>query len=415
MHILIGADKTHGGPANGWFYDKEYRDGIYITSASTWGIVGNKLKNGNITYNYPNDNNIVLFPEKNQAEDKNLVGENKPYKEILRDYQMPFIKESSGYYYFDSDKHHIKINRADKKLEIHEGKTYGKDETGVNQPGLFPFNKDCYIDKTTDQYNDMYYTMKIEIPFYMTDTGKTINWDTNSIEDMVFKFSGDDDVWIFVDDNLVLDLGGTHNKVTGELNFAKNQAKYDRVNNVQASIENMESIVEYNQIVNNVFGDKSIEQGYHKMTMFYTERAGGASNFSAIFNLEETTNYTGTKIWKDNNNSQGLRPQNYCLKLYANDQYIKQQEFQNETWEFANLQKYNYKTGKEIIYTVKEDEILLENGDKYTPTITGTKVVNTLTGTKQIEVKKIWNDKQNKNKTRPTNITFIIKKVLGGE
>lgn len=409
MHILIGGDKTYGGVANGWFYDKEYINGTYITGASTWGIVGNKLVNGNITYNYPNDNNIVLFPEKSQAEDLNLVGDNKPYQEILRDYQMPFIKESSGYYYFDSDKHHLKINRTEKKLEIHQGKTYGRDETGVNQPGLFPFNDDCYTDPTTDKYNDMYYTMKIEIPFYMTDSGKTINWNAKSIEDMVFMFSGDDDVWIFVDGNLVLDLGGTHNKVTGELNFSKNQAKYDRVNNIQASMENIESTVQYNQIVNNIFGEKRLEQGYHKMTMFYTERAGGTSNFSARFNLEETRDYIGTKIWKDDNNSQGLRPQTYCLKLYADDEYIKEQEFQNEIWEFVNLQKYNYKTGKEIIYTVKEDEIVLENGDKYKPEIKGTQVINKLKGTTQIEVKKLWNDNQNRNKTRPPNITLIIK------
>lgn len=127
----------------------------------------------------------------------------------------------------------------------------------------------------------------------------------------------------------------------------------------------------------------------------------------------ERETLAGTKIWKDDNNSQGFRPESYCLKLYANGEYVKEQTFrQDATWEFANLQKYDYETGEEIVYTIQEDEILLENGDKYIPTINGSEVINTLTGTTQIEVRKIWEDNENINNTRPENIVLIIKKIL---
>lgn len=136
------------------------------------------------------------------------------------------------------------------------------------------------------------------------------------------------------------------------------------------------------------------------------------ANVIKVYYITERGNLSGTKIWKDDNNSQGLRPKNYCLKLYANGEYLKEQNFTTEKWEFTGLQKYDYKTGKEIIYTVQEDEITLENGDKYVPTINGTQVINTLTGTTKIDVQKVWEDNENINNTRPDSIQIIIRKIL---
>ncbi len=137
-------------------------------------------------------------------------------------------------------------------------------------------------------------------------------------------------------------------------------------------------------------------------------------NIIKIYYVTETIKFSGTKTWKDDNNSQKLRPDTYKLKLYADGKYVKEQSFQskNGTWEFTNLQKYDYTKGTEIKYEVKEDEIELKNGDKYVPTINGTNVINTLTGTTTIEAKKVWQDNNNANKTRPENIILVIKKIL---
>lgn len=136
------------------------------------------------------------------------------------------------------------------------------------------------------------------------------------------------------------------------------------------------------------------------------------NNIIKIYYKTEKTTYSGTKTWKDDNNALKLRPQSYTLKLYADDKYLKEASFQNGTWEFSELQKYDYKTGKEIKYTIKEDEIILKNGDKYVPTINGTSITNTLTGITTIEAQKIWQDNENINKTRPENIILVIKKIL---
>lgn len=137
-------------------------------------------------------------------------------------------------------------------------------------------------------------------------------------------------------------------------------------------------------------------------------------NVIKVYYITERESLSGTKIWKDDNNKLGLRPESYCLKLYANGKYLKEQNFTSaeETWSFTDLQKYDYTTGKEIIYTIQEDEIVLENGDKYVPTINGTQITNTLTGTTRIEVQKIWIDNENTNNTRPDSIQVIIRKIL---
>ena len=136
------------------------------------------------------------------------------------------------------------------------------------------------------------------------------------------------------------------------------------------------------------------------------------TNYINVYYSTERTTLSGTKTWKDNNNALGLRPENYVVKLYANGNYVKETSFKESTWEFTGLQKYDYETGKAIVYTISEDEITLENGDKYVPTINGTDIVNTLTGTVNIEVNKIWEDGNNANNTRPNSILAIIRAIF---
>lgn len=174
--------------------------------------------------------------------------------------------------------------------------------------------------------------------------------------------------------------------------------------------------------INTFYGTKIDQYTDKSITGFKLEKVEGLglivgnneqTNTIKVYYTTERATLSGTKIWKDDNNSQGLRPENYCIKLYANGKYLDRKNFkQDEPWSFTNLQKYDSKTGKEIVYTVQEDEIVLKNGDKYIPTINGTQVINTLTGTTQIEVKKVWEDNENINNTRPENIVLTIKKIL---
>ena len=88
---------------------------------------------------------------------------------------------------------------------------------------IVPFNKCSDDTSSSESVRNLFFTARFDIPFLMTSDGKVLNSTTNQKEDMVFNFSGDDDVWIFVDGKLVLDLGGTHYRQSAKINFATNK------------------------------------------------------------------------------------------------------------------------------------------------------------------------------------------------
>lgn len=129
-HTLFGNagmmwDKWHGvnasiygGLKNGTILKNGEAIAYTYDASILKGIVQNKLIDNNIVLTYQNNNDIVLFPTKEQAEDKGLVGNNQPYQEIIRDCKIPFLKSQSGYYYIDSSKYHFKKS-SDNTLKLH--------------------------------------------------------------------------------------------------------------------------------------------------------------------------------------------------------------------------------------------------------------------------------------------------------
>ena len=81
---------------------------------------------------------------------------------------------------------------------------------------FWPFNGD------NDSNVDYHFGMNLGVDFYMTADGKVEGTD----KDIEFEFSGDDDVWVFIDGHLVLDLGGIHDIQTGKINFASETITY---------------------------------------------------------------------------------------------------------------------------------------------------------------------------------------------
>ncbi len=249
-------NKCSGGMQNG-FLDV----GCYGNSSGVvQGLVKDKLVNGNISLSDKYKNIMTFFPSEN-------INHNV-FKEVLVNWKFPFIKESNGYYSFNSDNYHVYKDYSTNTFKLHEGK----------RNGFFPFNN-CNDDTSIMNNRSLIFTAKIEIPFVMTKDGKIINKETKQYEDMVFNFSGDDDVWVFVDDELVLDLGGCHMKLQGNINFAKNEVYYE-------SVFNEETKSDDHNIYKKAFADGMLSQGEHTLTLFYMERAGGESNLFASFNLQ---------------------------------------------------------------------------------------------------------------------------------
>ena len=122
----------------------------------------------------------------------------------------------------------------------------------------------------------------------------------------------------------------------------------------------------------------------------------------------EKTEVTVTKTWDDNNNQDGIRPKEIKVRLLANgtkvaEETIKPDENGDWTHTFTDLPKYR-DHGTEIVYTVEEVPV-----DKYTTSITGTTITNThIPETTEVTVTKTWDDKDNQDGIRPTEITVRL-------
>ena len=111
--------------------------------------------------------------------------------------------------------------------------------------------------------------MSIDIDFYLPDKSGTPGGNLDLYgKEMHFKFSGDDDVWVFVDDTLVLDLGGIHGIESGDINFSTG------IVTVNGTID---------QNLTNAL--QTISSGEHTLTMYYLERGSSQSNCAIYFNL----------------------------------------------------------------------------------------------------------------------------------
>ena len=129
---------------------------------------------------------------------------------------------------------------------------------------------------------DYLFGMTMEVSFNQPKDGRLKD---GAGDDMVFEFSGDDDVWVFIDDVLVLDLGGIHDCYSGSINFNTGQVDIsDENHSPDTTIKNQ--FEKANVSTANFSGDTFKNYTSHKMKFFYLERGKGASNCRLKFNLE---------------------------------------------------------------------------------------------------------------------------------
>ncbi len=123
------------------------------------------------------------------------------------------------------------------------------------------------------------------------------------------------------------------------------------------------------------------------------------------------------KYWKDNNNELGIRPDTITVQVIPDGDLSKAIDVPLGNTNIDNNNPNHWSTtisvpkydldGNTISYTLRENEIILDNGYKYTPEINDNSITNTLM--KEIELKKIWKDNTNSYLTRPSNVTYKIK------
>ena len=171
--------------------------------------------------------------------------------------------DGNGYYGFDADSQNATYDTVSNKFTLNERQCTNQSNT----PCFAPFGSDT-------EHNKYSFGMNLGAEFYMPEDGKVNN------QDMMFDFTGDDDVWVFIDGVLVLDLGGIHDALHGSIDFATGTITYD---------------------TNPYYGQpaRTISQAFtnagktwdstpyknHHLSFFYLERGDGGSNCKIRFNL----------------------------------------------------------------------------------------------------------------------------------
>ena len=172
--------------------------------------------------------------------------------------------DKDGYYGFDADSQNATYDTALSKFTLSNRPCTNQSDT----PCFAPFGND-----TND--NKYSFGMNLGAEFYMPKDGKVNN------QDMVFDFTGDDDVWVFIDGVLVLDLGGIHQVLDGSINFATGKITYDKTQRYG----NPPAATITQAFTNAGKTWDSTAYKTHHLSFFYLERGDGGSNCKIRFNL----------------------------------------------------------------------------------------------------------------------------------
>ena len=160
-----------------------------------------------------------------------------------------------------------------------------------------------------------HFGMSVTTEFVQPASGKT-----TGDKDMVFEFSGDDDVWVYIDGVLVGDLGGIHEKATLKINFATggvHVGHVDNANDPEKTIQDTTIKAMFQAAgadTTNFSGNTFRDSTKHTLSFFYLERGAGASNMSLKFNL---TTLPSSEVEKVDQNGKAV--QDATFALYRSD------------------------------------------------------------------------------------------------
>lgn len=286
---------------------------FFYENNSMWGSDGNKLSSGNnatqgLVANQLNNNSLQLETESNGTVlapffDKDFLNGNNSKNTVLgkvyENVTFPFVKKGM-YWTFDSaDKEatnknlQLKYDATDEyflQSNNEEEEVKGNTTNGATANGnYFPLNSKNQSGKASQlNYG---FGQKFDLKFRLTSDGKILGPNNERVP-IEFNFSGDDDVWVFIDGQLVLDIGGDHAVVTGKIDFANKMATV-------SSAKNSSSGGTSNGEVKKHFPEELVTNNYftkeHTLTMFYMERGLWESNMKITFNFPQENKLTVEK------------------------------------------------------------------------------------------------------------------------
>lgn len=343
---------------------------------------------------------------------KNLFSESAENSVPVNKLFLKSTFDETGYYEYSSFENYAYLNQNQNK-ELKEFTVYNQIGTPVKDNSSFYFKRGNFLpysaiqdgvyadygnlynenggdlDPNDPRYNEVlyladedqetsdkfYFGMYLEADFAQLKDGQVKNKTTNQLSDMVYEFNGDDDLWVYIDDVLVLDIGGEHDAHSGTINFASGAVHIELGgNNVQdTTIKDLfwEARRFPDGSLWNNWNDSKVEQFFdgntfsdytnHTMKMFYMERGAGASNLHMKFNLEVIPKGE-VQVRKE------LAPEsdpvkfgdvNFGFKLYVEKQN-SEGEGTGELEQITSFEEYNYNATKQssdgIISTLEMEE-----------------------------------------------------------
>lgn len=314
-------NSTINEEGNGTRYDYAYQ-GLVADTTSTGKATGEPLLK----------DTKVAEPHFDEAFLSGTNTKNAKLGNVYNNVAFPFTKkaifdEDQGvdYWYFDSqdttlylkqdikqDQYFLKSSTDEQEREKSRNlesnstsKTITKNDKTVSSYGYFPFNETA-TSGVASTYNYGFGT-KLQMDFTLTDDGMV---ETDNVVDgqkvktnIKFFFSGDDDVWVFIDGKLALDVGGAHGKVSGLLEFGKANEKNNSVTAYVSKVKKggtskedqdkkIVKHVKYNNEDIDFYAQgttlKDLAKGQkHTLTMYYMERGMWESNMAVAFNFPD--------------------------------------------------------------------------------------------------------------------------------
>ena len=305
--------------------------GLVADTTSTGNADGAPLLNGTTSAVEPHFNKDFLLGKNSK---------NAKLGEVYENVKFPFTKKENlfnddtgvDYWYFDSQDTTLYLKQdsgqnSDSKYFLQKS-TEDKKKNSVNvnassgsqgQNGYFPFNETA-TSGVASTYNYGFGT-KLQMDFTLTDDGKV---ETNKTVDgknvktnIKFFFSGDDDVWVFIDGKLALDVGGAHGEVSGLLEFGEtgdgtqnsvtayvSKVKISGTSNDkdqdEYNVKPAVKTVKYNSHDINFYAQGTtlpLDKGKkHTLTMYYMERGMWGSNMAVAFNFPDNNELQVQKI-----------------------------------------------------------------------------------------------------------------------
>lgn len=301
------------------FVENQLVNGYPAIKKGTYTSQGNGV-------NYTDESLAYLFNNASQAngdQDGKVV-----YNNVKGLFQL-----EGGYYVYDSygsDGNYAVYNSTTNSFNVYDsaGVYKGSTDSETNLGQFFPFDS---AEKVFDEQGNKlspkkivdgntslnhHFGMSMTTEFVQPTGGKTTDG-----KDMIFEFSGDDDVWVYIDDVLVGDLGGIHEKATLDINFATGEVKVghiDGANGTERTIETTTIKAKFDAagVDTKNFRDNTFSNSTkHTLSFFYLERGAGASNMSLKFNL---TTLPSSEVEKVNQNGEAV--QGATFALYQSDE-----------------------------------------------------------------------------------------------